>query len=551
MRLREVPRVTLTTMERAGAYLDAAISVVAPGWAMNRLKARTATKMLSSYRGAEKNRLRADWKALNGSADADLLPDLPTLRQRSRDLNRNDAHASAITGTVVANVVGTGLKPQSRPDRDALGITEEQATEFSRKAERAWRRWVPTADSQNRMDFYEIQALVKRQIIENGEVFVLPLMIKGDVMRRYRLALEIIEADRVETPPEHRANPNIRDGIELGERGEPIAYWIRKRHPGDLLLGQLGVGKPEWVRYPAVNKAGRKNVLHLYAVKRPGQTRGEPFFAPVLAAFKDLADFMEAEIVAARVAACFSAFITKTDAYEAVQSNSNTDAAGKRLEGIEPGMFHYLQAGEEITFGDPKRPSGAFEPFVLAVLRSIGASLGLPLELVLKDFSRSTYSAARAAVLEARRFFKCDQMWLAQRLCLPCWEWLMEEAWLREDLPAVDLFGEEREDWLKASWIAPGWGWVDPVKEVNSSTLAIEGGLSTLADECAAQGRDWEDVMTQQKREQDRRKELGLAAPAPKASSPGQPAAPPAEDPEEPVPSKPQPTEDYAGAIHA
>lgn len=539
MRLREVPRVTLTKLERAGAYLDAAISVVAPGWAMNRLKARTATKMLGAYRGAEKNRLRGDWKALNGSADADLLPDLPTLRQRSRDLNRNDAHASAITGTVVANVVGTGLKPQSRPDREALGITEQQTTEFSREAERAWRRWVPTADSQNRMDFYEIQALIKRQIIENGEVFVLPLMIKGDISRRYRLALEVIEADRVETPPGHRGHANIRDGIELGERGEPIAYWIRRRHPGDIILGQVGTGQQEWVRYAAVNKAGRKNVLHLYAVKRPGQTRGEPFFAPVLSAFKDLGDFMEAEIVAARVAACFTAFVTKSDP-EAAFQGAATDASGQRLEGMEPGMIQYLGTGESITFGDPKRPSGAFEPFVLAVLRSIGASLGLPLELVLKDFSRTNYSSARAAILEARRFFKCDQMWLAQRLCQPCWEWLMEEAWLREDLPAVDLFGEQREDWLRASWIAPGWGWVDPVKEVNSSTLAIEGGLSTLADECAAQGRDWEEVMTQQKREQDRRKELGLAAPAPTATAPGKPAAPSEDDEtdEDPLPSQ-------------
>lgn len=539
MRLRDVPTVRLTRLERVGAYVDAAISVVAPGWAMNRLRARAATKMLGAYRGAEKNRLRADWKALNGSADADLLPDLPTLRQRSRDLNRNDAHASAITGTVVANVVGTGLKPQSRPDRDALSIPEPQATDFSRQAERAWRRWVPTADSQNRMDFYEIQALVKRQIIENGEVFVLPLMIKNEPGRRYRLALEVIEADRIETPPSHRGNANIRDGIELGERGEPIAYWIRRRHPGDIILGQSRQGQQEWVRYAAVNKAGRKNVLHLYAVKRPGQTRGEPFFAPVLSAFKDLGDFMEAEIVAARVAACFTAFVTKSDP-EAAFQGAATDASGQRLEGMEPGMIQYLGTGESITFGDPKRPSGAFEPFVLAVLRSIGASLGLPLELVLKDFSRTNYSSARAAILEARRFFKCDQMWLAQRLCQPCWEWLMEEAWLREDLPAVDLFGEQREDWLRASWIAPGWGWVDPVKEVNSSTLAIEGGLSTLADECAAQGRDWEEVMTQQKREQDRRKELGLEVLQPTASVPGKPAEPAVDDdPEdEPLPSQ-------------
>lgn len=547
MTRRSLTPVRLTALEKAGAYFDAALSVVSPRWALNRLKARAATKMLSSYRGAEKNRLRGDWKALNGSADADLLGDLPTLRQRSRDLNRNDAHASAITGTVVANVVGTGLRPQSRPDADALALRLDDVTLFARQAERAWRRWCPTADAQNRMDFYEIQALVKRQILENGEVFLLPLMLKDDRTRRYRLALEVIEADRVETPPSLRGQANVRDGVELGERGEPIAYHVRRHHPGDVLLGSSRVGQSEWVRYPAVNKAGRKNVLHLYAVKRPGQTRGEPFFAPVLSAFKDLGDFMEAEIVAARVAACFVAFITKTDPNAAFEGTP-TDASGTRLEGLEPGAVQYLATGESVSFGDPKRPSGTFEPFVLAVLRSIGASLGLPLELVLKDFSRTNYSSARAALLEARRYFRADQTWLASRLCQPCWEWVLEEAWLNEDLPAVNLFGEQREDWLRASWIAPGWGWVDPVKEVESSKMAIESRLSTLADECAAQGRDWEDVLVQQKREQDRRKELGLAEPVPTPTGPGRPATPSADDTQEPpAASSPKPDEEYAG----
>lgn len=535
MTLREVPRVSLTPLEKMGAYVDAAISVIAPHWGLRRLQARASTKMFSTYRGAEKSRLRGDWKALSGSADADLLGDLPTLRQRSRDLNRNDAHASAITGTVVVNVIGTGLRPQSRPDVEELGVSPEQGHAFAKKAERAWKIWCRKADSQNRMDFYELQSLVQRQILENGEVFILPLMLAQSPGRRYRLALEIIEADRCETPIGRRGDPSIRDGIELGERGEPIAYHIRKKHPGDVLLGQAGVvGQQEWVRYPAFNVAGRPNVLHLYHVKRPGQTRGEPFFAPVLSAFKDLGDFMEAEIVAARVAACFSAFVKKTDPYGSAQANTNTDPNGNRLEGIEPGMFHYLAPGEDITFGDPKRPSGAFEPFVLAVLRSIGSALGLPLELVLKDFSRTNYSSARAAMLEARRFFRGDQAWLANRLCQPCWEWLIEEAWLKQELPAVDLFWDQREDWMRVSWIASGWGWVDPVKEVESSRIAIEAGLSTLADECAAQGRDWEDNLAQQQREQQARRDLGLTAPAPTAASPtdpNQPEEPPATQP--------------------
>lgn len=528
-------------MERFTATVDGVISAISPSWGLRRMRQRAASRMLGAYRGAEKTRLRGDWHALQGSADADLLHDLPTLRQRSRDLNRNDAHASAITGTVVENVVGTGIKPQSRPDQDELGVPEPQVREFSRRAERAWRIWVKRADAQNRMNFYEIQALIKRQILENGEVFVLPLMI-NEPGRRYRLALEVIEADRVSTPT-GKQGPTMRDGVELGERGQPIAYWIKKRHPGDVQLG-VAQASHEWVRYPAMNKAGRPNVLHLYHVKRPGQTRGEPFFAPVLSAFKDLGDFMEAEIVAARVAACFTAFITKNDPAAAFEG-AQVDAQGNRIESLEPGMTQYLAPGESVSFGDPKRPSGTFEPFVLAVLRSIGASLGLPLELVLKDFSRTNYSSARAAMLEARRFFRGSQTWLADRLCQPCWEWVLEEAWLREDLPAVDLLGDQRDDWMKAHWIAPGWGWVDPVKEVDSSKMAIDAGLSTYADECAAQGRDWEEVFAQQKREQQKRAELGLVAPAP--SKPADPVNSNDEDEPPPSGSQPAPIEEEDG----
>lgn len=505
--MREVLRSPLTPAQRWASRLDSAIAILAPTWGLRRMQARTAHTLLGAYRGADKGRLRGDWSPLGGSADADLLPDRPALVERSRDLNRNNAYAASITGTLVANIIGTGLTPQSQPDVDWLEIDEDQADDFAKAAERAWKRWCPQADAQERMSFAELQAQVLRQIVENGEVLVIPLMLDAP-HRTYRLALEVIEADRLCTPPDKLSDPSIRDGVELGARGEPIAYWIRKTHPGDLYRpGASTAG--EYVRYTARNKAGRPNVLHLYRVKRPGQTRGEPMFAPVLNAFKDLGDFTEAELVAARVAACFTAFISKADPYAAAAGNP-ADAQNRRIMGLEPGAVEYLGSGESVTFADPKRPSGNYEPFVLSVLRSIGAALGLPLELVLKDFSRTNYSSARAAILEAKMFFRESQQWIAQRLCTPCWQWVQEEAWLREQLPNVDLLGDEREDWMEAVWIAPGRGWVDPVKEVESSTMAVNGNLSTLADECASQGKNWEDIARQRQREIKRFKELGI-----------------------------------------
>jgi lambda family phage portal protein len=143
------------------------------------------------------------------------------------------------------------------------------------------------------------------------------------------------------------------------------------------------------------------------------------------------------------------------------------------------------------------------------VLRAISAALGLPYELVAKDFSKTNYSSARAALLEARRFFRCRQEWIARKLCQPSWNMLMEEAFLMGEWD-VPNFYENILDWCRVKWIAPGWQWVDPVKEVESSLNAIKGHLSTLADECASQGRDWEEVLEEEAREQKKKDELGI-----------------------------------------
>ena len=491
---------------RIARGLDDLVGIFSPNAAYKRKAFRKAQSMLGSYRGADKTRLRASWWPGSGSADEDLLPDLATLRERSRDLNRNDAHAVGITTTVTSNTVGTGIKPQSRVKIKKLGISDEEATTFQEAAEDNWEKWCPYADAGNRMDFYEIQNLVDRQILENGEIILLPLML-NDKSRPFSLAFDIVEADRLETPPDKRADRNIRYGVEIGERGEPVAYYLRETHPGDLTLAK-DRGVKRYIRIPAIGDTGRKNVIHLYWVNRPGQTRGVPFFAPVMNYFKDLADYMEAELVAARVAACFAVFIKKDDNYAAALGNTaETNARGQRIQELEPGMIDYLGPGEDISAFNPNRPGGQFEPFVDRILRAISTGLNLPYEIVAKDFSKTNYSSARAALLEARRYFMVRQAWLSRKLCQPAWDMLQEEAFLKNQLPAKTFY-EKKSDWCRVRWIAPGWQWVDPVKEAKSSEMAIDIGISTLADEAASQGKDWEEVLEQRAREVVKIKEL-------------------------------------------
>lgn len=515
--------------------IDSFLTPFAPRMVLNRKMERYALSRATSYRAAQKTRRNENWISTSGSADEDLLRDLPTLREKSRDLNRNDAHAAGITSMIVTNVVGVGIRPQSRVDNEEMAMDEDSLEAYQKKAERAWHQWVEVADAAGVLDFYGIQHLVERQILENGEVFIIPLMVERPESP-FMFRLQVVEADRVDTPAELKSNKNVRSGIEVDAHGRPVAYYVRKTHPGDTYFRRdSGNGLENYIRYPARNELGRPNIFHLYHQKRPGQTRGEPFFAPVINYFKDLSDYLEAELTAAKVAACFSVFIKRENATVFGQQNTTRIENGKRIELIEPGMIEYLQTGESVEFANPNRPGSNFSPFVEQMLRSIAAALNLPFEVVIRDFTRSSYSSARAALQEARRFFKERQKFLERELCQPSWEMVMEEAYLIGMLPPVKFY-QNRTQLSRARWISPGWGWIDPTKEVDAARSAVEGLLSTHADEIAGLGKDYEEVYEQLAREKKQREKLGLEiAPTSKKKM----LVEEKESKEEPVPAQP------------
>lgn len=476
--------------------VDRAISYFSPEKAIKRNKARKQLELSSTlYRGAEHSRLFADWILGKSSSTPDSW-ELSTLRGRSRDLNRNDPIASGATETMGVNIVGTGLRPQSRIRSEILGISYDKAAVLQKSAETVWERWCGSADAANRLNFDEIQFLAMRKIIEDGEIFALPGW-ANESWRPFSRVIELVESDRCCS-----TQTGFEQGIKLGDRGQPLSY--------SFSISDAGF-KQDYREINAYDRSGRPKVLHVFPSKRVGQLRGIPVFAPAMSFFKHLSDYLEAEVVTARVAACLAIFITQQDPYQGMGTHqSSTDVSGNRIQGLEPGMVEYLGIGESINVVDPKRPGDSFAPFLEGVLRIVGVSLGLPYELILKDFSKTNYSSARASLLEGRRHFTHWRTWFSRKFCQPIWEMVLEEAFLRDEFPVPDFYAN-RAEYCRAQWIGGAWGWVDPVKEVQSSKNAIDYGLSTLAEECAGQGRDWEEVLHQRAREQGLSEELGLS----------------------------------------
>ena len=483
--------------------IDRAIEKIAPQWGVNRMRSRYALSMMGGYKAADITRIRDNWilPGMGGDQPTGTQYDLSVMRARSRDANRNDPVASGATDTMKTNIIGNGLKPQSKIRAAALGISEERAKDLRRQAETAWSLFAPMADAGNRLDIDEMQFLALTKIIEDGETIVIPTWAK-ERWRPFGRCLEIIESERLASPSkEMTAAPH---GIKTGSRGEPETYFIKKTKKSVQ-------DKDDYLPIKARDSEGRPKILHIFPTKRPGQTRGVPLFAPVLSYFKDLADYMEAEVVAARVAACLAVFITKGDPMAAGMALGGDTETGtnERIQSIEPGLVSYLNMGESINTVDPKRPGDAFGPFIESILRIIGISIGLPYELIAKDFSKTNYSSARASLLEGRRMFMGWRNWFSRKFCKPIWDLILEEAFLRGMFDAPDFY-KFRHEYSQVQWIGGGWGWVDPVKEVDASKKAIDYGLSTLAEETAAQGRDWEEVLEQKARENDKVSELKL-----------------------------------------
>ncbi len=491
--------------------IDKAIEVVAPQWGLSRRIARA--KLAYSYTAASKSRRQtSQWTTSALSADGDILDELPTLRERSRDLVRNSPLAVGAINTVCTNVIGTGLKLQARVDRDVLNLTEEQADGWETMVEREFRVWAesPECDAARTLNFATMQELAFRQVLENGDVFILlPRISRKNIP--YALRLQMIEGDRVCNKDNAINTSVLAGGVMKNEYGAPLEYHILEQHPGNL----YAASSRTWRTVPAFGKnTGLCNVMHLFKMLRPGQSRGIPYLTPVIETIKQIDKYTEAEVMAAVIAGMFTVFVKSEMGEDGLAPmDPTTETGGKTSDTdykLAPGAILDLAPGEDIISANPMRPNSAFDPFVVAVLRQVGVALELPFEVLIKHFTAS-YSAARAALLEAWKFFQSRRKWLADAMCNPIYEIWMYEAVANGRIAAPGFYDDPiiRKAYLGAEWVGPSPGQIDPVKEVTAAKERIALELTTRAYETAQlTGMDWEKVHQQTIKENKMRQEL-------------------------------------------
>lgn len=447
-------------------WLDRTVSWFSPQAGLRRMRARAVASTIQlSYEGAKTGRRTDGWLSSGTSANAEIIPQVTRLRERSRDLIRNNPHAAKALNVLVSNIIGAGITAQPNTGNDSLN---QKITEI-------WNLWVSECDADEQLDFYGIQDLITRTMFESGECLVrFRARRPQDGMESIPVQIQALEPDYLDISKNGAtATGYIYSGIEFDKLGTRVAYWLFNQHPGESLFAPArGLSSK---RIPA------EDVLHIYEKTRPGQIRGVPRLAPVILKLRDLDDFDEAELVRKKIEACFAAFVTQNEGADGPTLGNSTESDGKRIESFEPGMVEYLKPGEDVKFGTPNAATG-YSDYVRTQLRIVAAGIGVTYEQISGDLSSVNYSSYRAGHLEFRRMVDALRWRLIiPSLCIPVYRRFIKLA------TSSGLISSEN---YSHKWTPPRFESIDPYKDANADKLMIRSGTLPLKDAIAAQGLD-------------------------------------------------------------
>jgi len=426
------------------------------------------------------------WQGETGSINNLLSQSLGHLRSRSRDMVRKNPYAANIIDTIVSNSIGTGIKPQSKA-RDG---------EFRKKVQELWLKWTDEADSSGVSDFYGLQALVCRSMIEGGECFVRLRTRKLEDRFSVPLQLQVLESEHLDNKTNQTlGNGNvIRNGIEFNRLGQREAYYLFKEHPGESTFG-------ESVRVPA------NDVLHIYKPLRPGQIRGEPWLSNILLKLYELDQYDDAELVRKKTAAMFAGFITRLDPEANILGEGESNEQGVALSGLEPGTMQLLDPGEDIKFSEPSDVGGSYEAFMRQQLRAIAIGTGITYEQLTGDLTGVNYSSIRAGLIEFRR--RCAMLQhnvIVFQFCRPIWN-----RWLELAVLCGELSVDEKVVKEEVKWIPQGFDWVDPLKDQQAQQMAVRNGFKSRSEVVSELGYDIEEIDQEIAEDQRRASSLNLS----------------------------------------
>lgn len=445
--------------------IDRTIAIFDPQTALRRVRSRYQIDLISDqvrkYDAASKSRRTKGWRSSGGSANTETMTSLVTLRNRSRELVRNNPYAKkAVQNVIPNNTVGAGIRPA--PDIEDEGKDKKVTSE--------WRRWAETRDCDfdGRHNFYGLQHLAIKAVAESGECLIRRRR-RSSKDGRLPIQLQLVEADFMDVAKDQRPTGNgnkIIQGVEFDSQGRRIAYHLYDQHPADSL--QLTSS-----RVPA------NEVIHLYSMDRPGQVRGVPWGVSAMLRLRDFDDYEDAQLIRQKIAACFSVFV-QDSAADASLGTSGGSSDHEMIDKVEPGIIEHLPPGKSIQFATPPGAEG-YADYSTKILQAIAAGYGVTYEALTGDLSGVNFSSGRMGWLE---FYRNIIVWqdhmLIPLMCEDVWSWFID---------GISLTGFEVGEHTN-HWTPPRREMIDPVKETRAIIFALRNRLMSWQEAVRMYGND-------------------------------------------------------------
>ena len=444
-------------------------------------KTRTAGRVIrAKYDAAQttventRHWLMADGLSADAAASADVRR---TLRNRCRYEVANNSYARGIVLTLANDVVGTGPRLQMLAGDP----------ETNRRIESAFGSWAAGVGLAGKL------RTMRMAKAADGEAFCM-LTGNDELDSPVKLDVQLVEADRVTNPGFALGVASAVDGIEYDAAGNARVYSVLRDHPGST----TGFGAA-WLRY---DRVPAEAMVHWFRSDRPGQHRGIPEITPALPLFAQLRRYTLAVLGAAETAADFAA-VLYTDA-----PASGEAAAVEPMDIIEleKRMATVLPDGWKLGQIKAEQPGTAYSEFKREILNEIARCLNMPFNVAAGNSSGYNYASGRLDHQTYQKSIRVEQAHLSRVVMDRIFAAWTAEAQLLTQFAFLRSLAT-----LPHVWFWDGTEHVDPAKEATAQERRLKNNTTTLADEYAKQGKDWETQLRQRAKEKQLMAELGLA----------------------------------------
>jgi len=448
------------------------------------------------YEGAKTSRLNRDFNLTNNHFEMLAGSDRELLKARARWLSANNPIVKSIDKSIVKNVVGTGIRLQSKvKDKEFKG-----AKRFNEDIERLWEEFIKKEnfDLAGLSGLYDFQKLSLKHKLMDGEILVNKVWTKDKL---FPLKFQLVESDMFDNTKTSNKNNSVFSGVEVNSAGRPTAYWLKT----------------------AINSNGSKafkaeNIIHFYERDRATQYRGITDYAQVINNLKDFAAYNDSEIVKNRILASFATFIkTSNTAGSMFKDKLTGQAQGSPdpIKEITAGMIKYLRPQEEVQTIQSNQLGNSYPDFVTTTVRLIAAGRDISYELAFRDYSKVNFASSRAGLIQDNKRFDAEQLSITTNLLTPMFSDFVDSMVLAGRLTVPKDYWTDKSKYIQPVWIMPRREWVDPVKDIKAIEKEIELKMTTQTKAAASKGQNFEDIVDEQIAEEvmikDKRKAAGLS----------------------------------------